>query len=645
MRYKNRRNRPVDEILINGVRMVMIEKNNRNANFDKIPIVVGVTGHRNIVEEDKAKIKEQVIESFKEIQSFCGSKKKGKEDTPVIMLNALAQGADMLCAEVAFDLGIKVYAVLPCDKEKYKLSFDLHQTSLKKRGIISGEEFEEAMAKDEADKVKFDEYLSKTERWFVIPDIEKNKFWLKNTTHILDDSYEYRQLGVYMAEHSHILIALWDGKPPIEQYGCGTVEVIKFALEHKFLDKDKLIKPGMINDSAVVWIKSRRQGDSAEADIKKKWLISNCACDIGNIYDDYLVLDEPPVFLKEIILKTADYNNEKVDIPQGEVKLWKNINELDGYRKNLQQHYTKADELSYNKNQKKYNILILLIAIIGTIVACTFLIYDDVSLPYMIFPCTVAVTLIALIVIFGDKKGYHKKYVKYRSLAEAFRIQFYMSMCLTENPVFTNVYDLYSWSQKTEMIWVEKAIRAIGVISDSQNLKIDKSKVISVWIGNNEEPEGQLRYHNRKKTKNGKKAKFYNCFSSILKIATICMYVLIFVIEVVACLLKACNIDWFWEGNIFAHVTWRNFAAILLGTFTAGSLLVSSYWGKLSYNRKSDDNEKMCKFYASAYERWNKVKDYDSEIERFVKEIAREEIVENGIWCSYVNENGLEINI
>ena len=80
---------------------------------DRIPIIVGVTGHRNIVDEDKPAIKAQVIESLKEIQNLCKAEKKGGEDTPVIMLNAFAQGADMLCAEAAFDLGIEVYAVLP----------------------------------------------------------------------------------------------------------------------------------------------------------------------------------------------------------------------------------------------------------------------------------------------------------------------------------------------------------------------------------------------------------------------------------------------------------------------------------------------------------------------------------------------------
>ena len=591
-------------------------------NDKKIPIIVGVTGHRNIVEEDKPLIKSKVIESLKEIRNACRSKRKGEADTPVIMLNAFAQGADMLCAEAAFELGIDVYAVLPCEKERYIDSFD-----------------------DEIAKGKLNEYLSKTQRQFVAPDIEKNKSWIKKTTNIDDDSYEYRQLGIYLAEHSHILIALWDGKPPKAEYGCGTVEVIQFALQHNYLDKDKLFKPGMINDSAVVWIKSRRQGDGTEADIRKRWLISNLDGGVGESYDNYLVSDEAPAFLKEIISKTVAYNDEKIDIPQNAVKLWKNVDELDDYRLNLRKHYAKADELSYSKNQKKYNLFILLLAIIGTVVAFTFLIYDDASFPFMIFPCTAAIILILVLIVRGNRKAYHKNYIEYRALAEALRIQFYMSMCLTEKPVVTNVCDLYAWSQKVDMVWIDKAIQALGVISISEKIKIDLTDVIDVWIGNNEKPTGQLRYHSRKKVQNRKQAKKYARLSKIFNAATVCLYFLIFIFEIVACVLKACDINWFWEGNVIAHISWRNIVAIALGTVTAGSLLASSYWGKLSYDRKVDDNEKMSRFYASAFERWNEVKNHSAEIERFVKEIAREEIVENGIWCSYVNENGLDINI
>ena len=620
---------------------------------DQIPVIVGVTGHRNIVEEDKEEIKKQVKESLADIKELCENKKKGGVETPVIMLNAFAQGADMLCAEAAFDMGIKVYAVLPCPEERYKQSFNLYQKEKEKKGITSGKEYEDALKKDEEDKKRLDEYLEKAERKFVAPDTEKNRQWFKNKINISDDSYEYRQLGIYIAEHAHILIALWDGKPPKEQFGCGTVEVIKFALEHNYLDGDHIFKPGMINDCAVVWIKSRRQGDGDEADIRRQWLISKIAEDEkGEPYlNDYLVREDAPVFLQNIISKTSEYNNKTADYSVKKAKLWEEVDELDNYRKTLRRHYIKANEISYDKNQSVYNKFVLALAIIGTIVACTFLIYDDASLPYMIFPCTVAVGLILWLTLCGNKRGYHKNYIRYRAFAEALRIQFYMSMCISaterkEQEMNANVCDLYSWTQKADMVWIDKAIQSIAVISEASKLKIDASRIIDVWIGNNAEPTGQLKYHTEKKKYNKKKAKFFENWSKGLKIATIVIYFLIFAMEINACILQGLKVDWFWQNNAFAHISCRNVAAMVLGIATCASLLFSSYWGKLSYARKADDNVKMSKFYASAYARWEEAKKHrDDEVEKFVKEIAREEIVENGIWCSYVSENGLEINI
>ena len=602
---------------------------------EKIPIIVGVTGHRNIVNEDKPAIKALVTESLKEIQALC--REKGGEDMPVVMLNAFAEGADMLCAEAAFELGIDVYALLPCPVDKYIQSFD-----------------------DEEAKNKLLPYLEKTQRQIIAPDIEKNRSWMN----INDDSYEYRQLGIYMAKHSHILLALWDGKPPKTKYGCGTVEVIDFALEHKYLDKDNLFKPGQINDTAVVWIKSRRETDkSAPADVSKKWLTSSLvslgkkdggisqANETGK--SDSAVrheeLDSPPEFLTDIIKKTAEYNKEAFTLPDEEPKLWKieaGKNELDEYRRGLRYHYAKADNLSYHKNQVYYNRFLLAIAILATFVALSFLIYDDAGLPFMIFPCTALLGAIILLSMSGKKKAFHKNYIEYRAFAEAVRIQFYLSMCIkSEEEIVTNVSDLYSWTQKTDMAWIAKAIQAMSVIYPSNPLDIDTSKVIDVWIGKNEKPTGQLKYHSDRKEKNNRLASFYDRLSGACKAVAIVLYFVIFVFEVVACILKACKIDWFWEGTLIGHLAWRNFTAIILGIVTAGSLLLSSYWGKLSFDRKADDNKKMIAFYASAYSRWNEVKDHPEAVENFVTEIAREEIVENGIWCSYVSENRLEISI
>lgn len=162
---------------------------------ERIPVVIGVTGHRNIDGRDKDELKREVAAALSEIRSAC-SGGSGEGNTPVIMLNAFAQGADMLCAEVAFGMGIAVYAVLPCSEEKYIKSFT-----------------------DAEDAEKLRSYLAKSERVMVAPDLEKNAAWLAGEFKMSADDYEYRQAGIYIAEHCHVLLALWDGCPPEKQFG------------------------------------------------------------------------------------------------------------------------------------------------------------------------------------------------------------------------------------------------------------------------------------------------------------------------------------------------------------------------------------------------------------------------------------------
>ena len=195
---------------------------------------VGVTGHRNLVGEDRPATMAQITEILKEIKALCKGKGKDGGDIPVVMLNAFAQGADMLCAEAAFALNMDVYAVLPYALERYAESFD-----------------------DEQDKAKLNGYLGKCKSVTVAPDIEKCREKFKAEVGMDDESYDYRQLGIYIAEHSDVLIALWDGKPPKVKYGCGTVEVIDFALK---------------SNAAVAWVKCRRRGDKESADIRRSWI-------------------------------------------------------------------------------------------------------------------------------------------------------------------------------------------------------------------------------------------------------------------------------------------------------------------------------------------------------------------------------------
>ena len=60
----------------------------------KIPVVVGVTGHRDIDGTDREELKREVKAALGDVRAAC-VRAHGEQSTPIIMLNAIAQGADM----------------------------------------------------------------------------------------------------------------------------------------------------------------------------------------------------------------------------------------------------------------------------------------------------------------------------------------------------------------------------------------------------------------------------------------------------------------------------------------------------------------------------------------------------------------------
>lgn len=588
----------------------MAKAENKAYECDPIPVIVGVTGHRNVKEEDKPAIKEQIKSGLREILELCRSKVKGGKDTPVIMLNALAQGADMLCADAAFEMGVPVYAVLPCEEERYALSFDDD-----KRHLLH-------------------EYLEKCANFKsgvpVAPNAESNY----ETMGIDKESYEYRQVGIHIAEHCHVLIALWDGKEPKTAYGCGTAEVVKFALKHNFLNADHIPVPGTINDTVVMWIKSRREPDGGEADVRRVYRIKdveNVSGKESELTDVYADSVECPQFMRQIIDKTVIYNDERVN-KEPQDYLWGSEEGLDESLLRLRGQYLKADSLA-NPNRDVYKRYMLSLSVLGCFIALFFLIYDDCSLPWMIYPCSAALlsSIIMVFVCNNGRKDYHRKYIEYRALAESLRTQFYLHAC----GVNECVCEQFSWTQKNDMVWIEKAIRALNVTHPYRLPVADKERIKKKWISE------QLQYHKGNVKRSGANAKRYDKLSNAITGVTLAFYTFILLLEI----LTACGAISFWKGDITEEIGWRSVGTILMGVLAVLSLLLSSYLGNLSMDRRAADSDKMRKLYIYALENWDDTSRDEERFKKFVKSIAREEIVENGIWFSYVNENGLQVNV
>src|SRR5215469_17763910 len=81
------------------------------------PFVIGVTGHRNLVEGDLARARSAVASFFDTIRQLL-------PDTELKVMLGMAAGGDLIVAETALALGIRVEAVLPMPLAEFVVDFD-----------------------------------------------------------------------------------------------------------------------------------------------------------------------------------------------------------------------------------------------------------------------------------------------------------------------------------------------------------------------------------------------------------------------------------------------------------------------------------------------------------------------------------------
>ena len=177
-----------------------------------IPIVIGVTGHREIAEQDRAAILTSVTAELKKLQELC-------PHSELVMLSSLAEGGDLLCADVAEALGIPLIAILPREQQDYE------------------KDFTETGAK------KLSHHIVHARRVLIVPRSEPLP--QKGPTR----NWQFRQAGIYIGTRCHVLLALWDGGPGTEA-ACGTAETIGFALGGGYEQEKSIVsnseKPGVV---------------------------------------------------------------------------------------------------------------------------------------------------------------------------------------------------------------------------------------------------------------------------------------------------------------------------------------------------------------------------------------------------------------
>lgn len=177
----------------------------------RLPLVIGATGHRDLRDEDILQLKRIVADVIEDVKRKY---LRGDTETPIIVLSSLAEGADRLIAQVALDHGATLIAPLPMPADEYRRDFE--------PGLKPDAAAEFDRLKDRAIATPVMRYVAGNSSEAVRADEAKR-------------ALQYREVGLFIVRHCHVLIALWNGDEENMAVG-GTAEVVSFKRDGIPLD-------------------------------------------------------------------------------------------------------------------------------------------------------------------------------------------------------------------------------------------------------------------------------------------------------------------------------------------------------------------------------------------------------------------------
>ncbi len=398
--------------------------------FDAVPLVIGVVGHRDVPREDEGALREQFASALARLQ-------REHPFTPLLVLTALAAGADILAAEEAVERGVAVMAYLPFAVERYEQDF-----SPPERG-------------------RFTKILQKC--------------WKVSVAGSMGNAEDgYVAAASYIAYHSQILIAFWDGKPG--QGPGGTSHAVAMRTMGISNVQRSAIVPYVPDIGPVYHIVTPREGQPRPAD----------AFTVREIHPRRFSSDR-----------------------RGERDFRAAIGRLDTYNRDIQRaaqshieglaDLMKITDEAANRLQHESVLFMRFIYAFGFIAGAAQIVE--------LGPAGVAIKAGLLFVAFAffafaRKNDYENRYQDYRALAEGLRVQQAWRCAGLRDRV---VDASYLRMQQSELQWIRLALRAASLIFGVRQVEAESPHHPQCleWI------RGQWRYYYAAARREAKRERLY----------------------------------------------------------------------------------------------------------------------------------------
>jgi hypothetical protein len=644
---------------------------------DQLPLVIGVTGHRDLRDKDVPQLEEKVGAIIRRLRRDYLD---DDPQMPIIVLSSLAEGADRLVARVALAHGAQLIAPLPLPLEEYRRDFD---PGLKPGNIA---EFDELFAKAIAAPLM---PLHGGSLELIRSDAKKR-------------AEQYRAVGVFIAQHCHVLLALWDGDRKDVAAG-GTAEVVSFKRDgvpltvsgsaRACLDGTEIgpvievqtprMKEGSAPDRIVVrpWgraVIQRYRGGR----IRRIWRV--LAVFLGNVLRRHIEDESAKLSaahrheletwenFEALVDLTRKFNREAASLaksPGGQARLAQSLDDLftqppksepdahaRGRALNLAplwcRLYAIADTLALERQSqfKRDWHLLFVFGFIALICFAVFTHFEDVTQVLSMIGYVLTFAVGVIVFVRAVRRQDQARYLDYRALAEALRVAIFWKLLgigsgfvdakakiaghphSEPNPIGM-IANAYPIKQPSELAWVKVCLRTLERLDKPDDRPLRRIDPIGHVIARRFWVHGQFKYFEGQGSHHNLLAESIQARSDIL----VLLSPFVFVPMLIGFLLF--DVDYYWSW-----ISAQEALLFLIGLLPIIAAAWSGYSERLAFKAQARQYDRMRMLFERAYDLLPLQTDDESAslAHALYHELGTEAMRESAEWVAIYRERPLQ---
>jgi hypothetical protein len=433
-----------------------------------------VVGHRDLVPDEVPEVRAAIVKLLRRLRD-------DHPDVPLRLLCSMAAGADLLAADVAAEIGIEIIALLP------------YARSLCRSDLTC-----------EADRSNFDRLCD-------MSDVVELSLpaGVKPDDLERDGEARDRQLqraGALIARYSGLMIAIWNGIDT--DHRAGTARAIQFRRQGVIPTSDLVVSS---HDPLL-----SPQGDDLNFEIRCSRLSHPSADGVRTIgftgNDSDTMGEQYPTQLRTTFERLAEFNRD-VDASAEDIgRRGRRLSQpsptpIPKTLEYLDRLFTAADWMG-GYHRRCFTMALRVRYLLWALMAFLLIAFKKDSGGKFAIAEIIGVLAVflsgTLLAMWAHRRAWHRKYLDYRALAEALRVDFYWELAGVRKE-FDGEFAHESFLQKqdSELQWIRNAMRCVSLqlaIHPTGSITEGFAFVYANWVGDDHPSSGsgQMSYYRQR---------------------------------------------------------------------------------------------------------------------------------------------------